>query len=79
MTAACVLPSAPGRDLTAAEKAALVAEINSMDLEQLARRYRFGEVGDPMFVGDVYTVFRDRFESLGGWTPELSNRIGWEK
>ncbi len=55
----------------------LYAEIDAMDREQMARLWRFGTTGSEMFQGEVATYFRKRFEELGGWSMELSKKIGW--
>lgn len=61
--------------LTPAE---MLAKINAMTHEEMARAWRFAPLCDPMFTDPHYhEVFKARFESLGGMTTEMSKRIGW--
>ena len=56
----------------------LKAEIDVMSREEMARRWRFAPVGDPMFQGEVGDYFKERFfGELGGFSPEISKKIGW--
>ena len=55
----------------------LKAKIDSMSRLDMARRWRFAPVGDPMFQGEVGDYFEKRFKELGGFTPEISKKIGW--
>ncbi len=59
--------------------AALMAQIDTWDHETIARKLRFGKSGDPLFDNryPLYDHLQSRFKSLGGWSPELSKRIGW--
>lgn len=58
------------------------AEIDSMTYEGMLRRWRFAQIGDPMFQGEVGDYFGDlmwkRRDALG---PDVhtrtSKRIGW--
>ena len=53
-----------------------LAEVESADHEQLCRWWRFlpsMRVGDP-----VSDRLVQRLKDLGGMTPEISKRIGWE-
>ena len=55
------------------------AEIDALSREQMARLWRFAPSGHRFFQGDVGAYFKERFYAvLGGFTPELSKRIGWE-
>jgi hypothetical protein len=56
-------------------------EINEMSHLEMARRYRFSSSGDLMFRSDLplNKLFMDRFKQLGGWTPEISKRVGWDR
>lgn len=54
-------------------------QIDEMSQEEMARRFRFGPVGDEMLTGETGDYFMERFKSLGGMTPEISKKIGWNK
>ena len=68
-------------DFTAEEIEAINQEIDGMDQESMAHRWRFSKSGDLMFRSDLpfYDRFKKRFDKLGGFTPEISKRIGWER
>lgn len=51
--------------------------IDAMTQEQMAAKWRFAPIGDPMFVGEVGEYFTKRFKELGGMTVEISKRLGW--
>ena len=55
------------------------AEIDAMTLEELAGHHRFDPSGSRYVQREIYDYFSDRFEALGGMTPELSKRIGWRR
>ena len=52
--------------------------IAKMSHEDMARLWRFAPSGHPYFNTSLplYVAFEKRFRELGGWTPELSKRIG---
>ena len=52
-------------------------EINGMSRETMARKWRFAPVGDPLLQGVIGEYFQKRFKELGGFSPEISKRIGW--
>lgn len=54
-------------------------QIDEMSQEDMARRFRFGSAGDAMLTGEAGDYFMERFKSLGGMTPEISKKIGWDK
>ena len=56
----------------------LKAEIDGWSREEMARKWRFSKVGDPIFQGARGRYLRERFSRLGGMSPEISKRIGWE-
>ena len=58
------------------EAISLKAQIDVMSREEMARRWRFAPVGDPMFQGEVGDYFEKRFKELGGFSPEISKKIG---
>lgn len=55
------------------------ATIDAMSHEDLCRQWRFAPLGDAFWQGESggYAVQR-LFVELGGFTPEISKRIGWE-
>lgn len=53
----------------------LLAEIEKMDHETMARLWRFEPVGSPYFLGDVGIAFKKKLDALGGITPEISKKI----
>ena len=55
----------------------IMAEIDALSHEEMARLWRFEPSGHRYFVrGPVFDYFEKRFNELGGWTPEISKRIG---
>ena len=58
----------------------LLTQIDRADRLELARLWRFAPPGHPIFSDPVvYERFQARFELLGGWSPELSKLVGWER
>ena len=55
------------------------ARIDAMSQAEMASKWRFAPVGDPMFQPPNGEYFAARFKSLGGMTPELSKRLGWDQ
>lgn len=56
----------------------LIGEINAMSHEQLCRTWRFAPFGHPIVQGEVGDRLQERlFREMGGFTPEISKRIGW--
>lgn len=55
------------------------AEIDQMSHAELAGLQRFAPAGHPVFDSSLplYAYFKERFDSLGGMTSEVSRRIGW--
>ncbi len=54
--------------------------IDAMTHEEMARHYRFAPPGDELFIGgEVAKYFDLRFNRLGGMTPQISKKIGWEE
>ena len=55
--------------------------INFMNQEAMCRLWRFAPMGHPYFdkTKPLYEIFARRFKFLGGLTPEMSRRIGWDK
>jgi len=60
----------------------IVDEINSMDHRAMCKMWRFHEAGHEYFniTGPYAKIFRERlFKHFGGFTPEISKSIGWDK
>ncbi len=52
--------------------------IDSLTREEMASRWRFAPPGDPMFRDDSGEYFEKRFKELGGFSPDISKKIGWD-
>ena len=68
-------------DYTPEQIANELAIINNMSHAEMARLWRFAPGGHIYFHTALpfYDVFKKRFDSFGGMTPEISKLIGWEK
>lgn len=66
-------------DFTPEEIEALNKRIDGMSQEDMCRFWRFSRSGDPIFRNDLpfYERFQKRLKELGGFTPEISKKIGW--
>jgi hypothetical protein len=53
-----------------------IEEIERAGKEQLARWYRFLPSGETPADQEIMKRIAERFEKLGGMTPELSKKIG---
>ena len=53
-----------------------VEEVEKADKEQLARWYRFLPSGETAAHHKIMKRIAERFEKLGGMTPQLSKKIG---
>ena len=55
-------------------------EIAKMSQEDMCRLQRFAPSGHPVFDSrlPLYEVFKKRFDELGGFTPSISKKIGWD-
>ena len=52
--------------------------INNMTHVEICRAWRHYSLGHRYFVVPVLqTAFKKRFNSFGGFTPEISKAIGW--
>lgn len=51
--------------------------IDKMSHTEIASLLRFGKSGNPLLEGKNFEVMNARFQSLGGWTPEISKAVGW--
>lgn len=65
-------------DFTATEIEAINHRIDSMEHEEMCSAWRFSKSGDPIFRSDLpfYARFKEKFDKLGGFTPEISKKIG---
>jgi hypothetical protein len=56
-----------------------IHDISQMSQEDMASLWRFAPSGHPYFDNTIplYAVFKKRFDELGGFTPEISKKIGW--
>jgi hypothetical protein len=54
-------------------------KIDQMSREQLCRLWRFAPSGHPYFVSgtELQEYFDKRFRESGGFTPQISKKIGW--
>jgi hypothetical protein len=53
-----------------------IEEVEKADKEQLARWYRFLPSGGTAVDQKIMRRIAERFDKLGGMTPELSKKIG---
>jgi hypothetical protein len=53
-----------------------IEEVDKADKEQLARWYRFLPSGETAAEQKIMKRIAERFEKVGGMTPELSKKIG---
>jgi hypothetical protein len=53
-----------------------IEEVERANRDQLARWYRFLPSGETEADQKIMKRIAERFEKLGGMTPELSNKIG---
>lgn len=67
------------QDYSQEEIRLIMMEIEVMTHEEMARLYRFTPSGSPIFRSDLplYEKFITRFNSFGGMTTEMSQKIGW--
>lgn len=59
-----------------------LAEIETLDHYDMCRMWRFGEAKPIYLRNDIPTgaAFSKRlFQHFGGFTPEISKSLGWEK
>lgn len=58
-----------------------INKINNMSREEMYYLWRFAPTGHPYFQNknELSEVFEKRFKELGGFSPEISKNIGWEK
>jgi hypothetical protein len=56
-------------------------KIPALTQMECAQLQRFAPPGHPIFDDrtDLFNLFSERFAEVGGMTPEISKRIGWER
>lgn len=52
-------------------------QIDNMSQYEMAYKWRFSKIGDPLFQGEVGDYFAKVFNEKGGMTPGISKSIGW--
>ena len=54
-------------------------KIDKMSQEECCRLHRFASIEHPIFIhhNNLHKYFQTHFKDLGGFTPELSKKIGW--
>ena len=55
----------------------LKAEIDALTQEEMARIWRFAPAGSRFTTGEAGKYFAMVFKAKGGFTPEISKRLGW--
>ena len=53
------------------------AEIDNMSQFELCRIWRFSKSGNPLLMDDTGQYFKERLREKGGFTPEISKKLGW--
>jgi len=51
--------------------------IDNMTQYELCKRWRFAEVGDPLFQDDTGKYYAQKLKEKGGFTPEISKKLGF--
>lgn len=54
-------------------------KIDKMTQFEMARMWRFSPSGEPLLQGDTGKYFSEVFQKKGGFTPEISKSLGWQK
>ena len=55
----------------------LKKEIDTMSQSEMARLWRFAPSSSPFFQGEIGNYFKKVFEDKGGFTSEISKKLGW--
>ena len=55
-----------------------IDKINDMTHEELCFTWRFAPLGHPMVLGEAGARLKERLTEMGGFTPEISKKIGWQ-
>lgn len=68
-------------ELTKEELERWIKAINNYSHSEMASLWRFAPTGHPIFDRrlPLYEIFKKRFDEFGGFTPEISKDIGWDK
>ena len=53
--------------------------IDGMSRVEMARKWRFGPIGDPLLQGEAGDYYVERFKGLGFFSPEISKQIDRER
>lgn len=53
-------------------------KIDQLSRIEMASMWRFEPLDSPYFEGATGSYFAKRFNSLGGWNPEISKLVGWK-
>jgi len=61
--------------MTAEEK----AQIDGMTQLELCRTWRFAECPYHLLQGETGQYFAERLKEMGGFTPEISKQLGFER
>jgi len=58
----------------------IIEDINNMSRIEMCRLWRNAPCGHPYFDISLpfYHIFKERFDRLGGFNPEISKKIGWD-
>ncbi len=51
--------------------------IDNMTQEELCWKWRFAQTGDPLLQGEAGDYLKKALNKKGGFTPEISKRLGW--
>jgi hypothetical protein len=54
------------------------AAIDAMSQFEMARLWRFARIGEFPYIGEAGAYFEQQFKAKGGFTPEISKRLGWD-
>ena len=52
-------------------------QIDNMSQFELCKKWRFAPSGDPLLQADTGDYFSKVLKEKGGFTPEISKKIGW--
>jgi hypothetical protein len=52
-------------------------QIESMTHEELCKLWRFADDENPLMQGDAGDLVAKRLVRFGGFTPEISKKLGW--
>ncbi len=55
------------------------ATIDKMSQFELCKMWRFAKTGHYLLSGEAGKYFAQRLKEMGGFTPEISKSLGWDK